>query len=146
MMMMIAIQCLAFIVLPYTANLYLALKMKDMVKNNHAAQSWLQKNAPLFILLTVLCGGVHPALCLCSSSVFGLQLFNTGLTFYELQEVASLRVVASILIGNLPQFLCLGLYWAALGWQTTSAMEISLLTSFLNIVLWALFIMAGPMP
>ena len=76
-----------FVLVPYIANLVIASRIKEIIKDNVAAKSWFQGNTPIFTVFVVLSGGCHAALSVVSSNVFGLKLFSCGITRYELKQL-----------------------------------------------------------
>jgi len=83
-----------FSVIPYLLNLAIAANIRkyDVVQKNIAATSWMNQRSALFVILTVITGGSHPALAVLSSNVFGLEIFTTGLTTYELNRLQKIKV------------------------------------------------------
>ena len=52
----------------------------------------------------------YSALAAVSSNIFGLQMFNSGLTRYELKALSKIKVFGTIILENLPQLGCQVLY------------------------------------
>ena len=65
------VACVAFVACPYLLSLVLCVGLPNQV----------DLHAPLnTVLLVALSGGVHPALRLVNSRIFGVELFSMGLT------------------------------------------------------------------
>ena len=94
-----------FSVFPYITNLVIAANIRryDDVQKNIAATSWMNQRSALFVILTVVTGGSHAALAVLSSNVFGLEIFTTGLTKYELNRLQKIKIFSTIILENLPQ-------------------------------------------
>ncbi len=103
--------CIIFIVVPYIANVIIAANIKRLIGDNYAAKIYFERYSALFIGLVVLCGGSYPVLSLLSSRVFAKELFNSGLTRYELRELTSLKIYGTIILENIPQLICQILYY-----------------------------------
>ena len=94
---------LVFIVIPYVANLIVAGRIKNLIKDNDAAKAWFTNYSSLFVLLVCFSGGCHPSLALVSSHIFGLRILNAGLTICELRQLTRIKVIGTILLENVPQ-------------------------------------------
>eukprot|EP01083_Nonionella_stella_P234101 824244_1 len=92
-----------FIVVPYIANIILTLRIGSFIRHNQSASLYFQQWRGLFILLMICTGSAHSALTLLSSRLFGLDIFNSGLTLYELRQLSKLKLFGSILLENVPQ-------------------------------------------
>ena len=123
----------AFTFIPYIANLIVAARIKEIIKDNLAAKSWFQHKANLFTLLVVFTGGSYSALALVSSNVFGLKIFACGITRYELRQLGKMKVIYTVIIENIPQLACQLLYSYAIGGQITSAVALAFIASALSI-------------
>ena len=122
----------AFTLIPYVANLIVAARIKEIIKDNLAAKSWFQHKANLFTLLVVFTGGSYSALALVSSNVFGLKIFGCGITRYELRQLGKMKVIYTVIIENIPQLACQLLYSYTLG-EITSAVALAFIASALSI-------------
>ena len=76
-----------FTLFPYIANLIIASRIKEIIRNNAAAKGWFQYHTPVFTFLVIISGGCHAALALVSSNVFGIKILSCGLTRYELKQL-----------------------------------------------------------
>ena len=123
-----------FIVMPYITNLVIASRIKKIIKNNPAAKGWFQYYTPIFTVLVVLCGGCHAALTVVASNIFGLKLFSCGLTKYDMKKLNRIRIIASVLIENIPQLACQALYTIALEFAATQAVWFAFIASSLSII------------
>ena len=124
----------AFTVIPYAANLFVASRIKEIIKNNVAAKAWFQYHTPVFTILVVICGGCHAALSIVSSNVFGLKILSCGLTQYELKQMGKLKVIGTVIIENIPQLICQVLYSFALGGKVTMGVQLAFVASALSIL------------
>merc|ERR1712228_889140 len=104
-----------------------------MVKNNHSAQSFFETRSGIFVFLVVMTGGVYPALCLVSSNIFGLGMFSSGITRFELRKMQSIKVFGTVVLENLPQLIFQCLFVAAIGGLTDS-LTFAFFTSVLSII------------
>merc|ERR1712048_1040838 len=107
------IGCTAFVILPYSINLFIASRIKKMIGNNPSAQSYFESKSGIFVFLVVMTGGVYPALCLISSNIFGLGMLSSGLSKFELRRMRSLKVFGTVVLENLPQLIFQCLFAAA---------------------------------
>ena len=121
-----------FTIIPYIANLVVAARIKEIIKDNLAAKSWFQHKANLFTLLVVFTGGSYSALALVSSNVFGLKIFACGITRYELRQLGKMKVIYTVIIENIPQLACQLLYSYTLG-EITSSVALAFIASALSI-------------
>ena len=126
-----------FVLVPYIANLVIASRIKELIKHNAAAKSWFQGYTPIFTALVVLSGGCHAALSVVSSNVFGLRIFSCGITRYEMKRLGKIRIIGTVIVENIPQLICQGLYTVALtksGQEMTTAVQAAFIASSLSIV------------
>eukprot|EP01083_Nonionella_stella_P080654 221711_1 len=121
-----------FVITPYIANLVVAARIKLWIRNNSMAKSYFEGNTPLFAILVVITGGAYPALALVSSRIFGLQIMSCGLTQYELKQMSQIKVLGTVLLENVPQLVCQGLYAYAIG-NTTPAVQMAFIASLLSV-------------
>ena len=122
-----------FLLFPYIANLYIAANIKNLIKGNEPARSWFQFHAKTFVFFVVLTGGCYPALLLVSSNVFGMNIFSSGLTQYELKNMAQIRLFATIFLENIPQIALQLLYSAAIQ-QLSNAVIFAFIASLLSVL------------
>eukprot|EP01083_Nonionella_stella_P303704 1052334_1 len=87
----------------------------------------------IFTLLVVITGGFYPALALISSGVFGLEIFTSGLTRYELKQMSKFKVVGTVLLENVPQLICQALYAYAIR-HITKGVQLAFIASFLSVI------------
>eukprot|EP01083_Nonionella_stella_P173965 601763_1 len=121
-----------FVLVPYLANLIIAVRIKNLVKRNEAAKAWFQQNTAVFTILVVLSGGCYPALAVVSSNIFGLRMTSCGLTQYELKQMGKIKILGTILLENLPQLVCQALYSLAIG-AITQTVALAFVASFLSV-------------
>ena len=98
------------IVLPYIVNLGIAANIKRLIRKNDAAKGYFQNYAAIYVIFVVLSGGAYPALAVVSSNIFGLTIFNSGLTRYEMKRLSKIKIFGTIILENLPQLGCQVLY------------------------------------
>ena len=84
----------------YVANLWIASRIKKIVGDNEAARTYFQARSFIFTFFVVCTGGAYPALALCSSNIFGLSVFNSGLTRFGLRKLTKIKVFNSVLLEN----------------------------------------------
>merc|ERR1712025_1045354 len=104
-MLVAAVGCTAFVVLPYALNLWMAATIKranGVLSKSPWAQQWFENNAKVFTMLVALTGGTYASLCLVSSNVFGLSVTSSGLTKFDLRRMVAIKV-KTILLENVPQ-------------------------------------------
>ena len=126
-----------FVLIPYVANLVIASRIKEIIKENEAAKGWFQYHTPVFTVLVVLSGGVYVALSVVASNIFGLRIFSCGLTQYELKKLNKLKVIGTVMIENVPQLICQAIYTVALirtQGKTTTAVQLAFVASSLSII------------
>ena len=124
-----------FSVMPYLANLAIAANIRkyDAVQKNVAATSYMNQRSALFVILTVITGGSHPALAVLSSNVFGLEIFTTGLTKYELNRLQKIKIFSTIILDNLPQ-IGIQFWYSDLIEEFTSTARLAFSASILSVV------------
>ena len=72
--------------------------------NNHAS-SFVSKNKSMIVLCVLISGGLHPTLVLLSSNMFGMNIFCSEMSIFELNEYFGLRIVLNTLFENIPQII-----------------------------------------
>ncbi len=78
-------------------------KMKKRIEGNERVARWFGRNSRFLSILVLTSGSLFSALDLTSSKIFGLNLFNCGLTNSELSQFSDLKFVFSVLFENIPQ-------------------------------------------
>ena len=71
-----AVGCTTFVVIPYLLNLWWAANIKradGVLSRSPWAQQWFENNSRIFTALVALTGGTYAALCFVSSNIFGLS-------------------------------------------------------------------------
>eukprot|EP01084_Bolivina_argentea_P303790 524596_1 len=130
--LIISVGVTLFIFIPYTVNLFIAIRIKRVLKNNQAAKTWFQHRTPFFCILVVLTGGCYASLSLVSSNIFGHSLFSSGLTQYELVKLSKIKVFGTIILENLPQLILQAMYAVHIN-TVTQAVGIAFCASILSI-------------
>eukprot|EP01083_Nonionella_stella_P265660 899652_1 len=131
-MLVSAIGSTFFVIVPYIANLAVAAKIKQLIRDNQAAKSYFTHNSTIFTILVVITGGCYPALALVSSGVFGLEKLTSGLTRYELKRMSKIKVIGTVLLENVPQLICQALYAYAIN-EITQGVQLAFIASLLSI-------------
>lgn len=98
LLMVSCVGCIAFVIIPWIANLIIATNIKTFVSGNNAAVSYFEHNTALFVPLVVFSGSCYPSLSLVSSRLYGLDMFNSGLTKHELRHLSKIKIFGSILL------------------------------------------------
>eukprot|EP01083_Nonionella_stella_P085068 235619_1 len=96
---------LFFTVMPFVSNLWYAMTLpqQKVIAQNTAASTYFKNRMTEFVSIVVLTGGCYPALSLVSSRIFGLDVFNCGLTKYELHQLSKIKIRSTITLENGPQ-------------------------------------------
>ena len=137
-----AVACLIFTVLPYLANLYAAIKVTGVVKHNQAAKTWFKHNAAFFSVLVIATGGCYPALAVVSSNMFGHPLTSSGLTQYELSKLSRIRIWNTVVLENIPQLCVQVLLTAEIG-EIEEYVFLAFLASVLSVFVSTLIYFIG---
>eukprot|EP01083_Nonionella_stella_P032694 89465_1 len=123
-----------FVVLPYVLNISMSLKVKQYVSKNSAASIYVEQRAAFVTTLVVLTGSMYAVLNLTSSRLFGLEVFNSGLTTFELRNLSKMKLYGTVLTENCPQ-LCFQLVYIAYSTGTVSSnTTLSFIASLLSII------------
>ena len=143
--LVLGIGCVIFTIFPYILNLYYAARIKNnkIIKANKVATNYFNNNAAIFIILTVFSGGVYPSLVVISSMIFGLELFHTGLTKYELNKLTKIKLVTTIACENLPQLSLQLIYFVVFSFESNNARDSaifafvgSILSVIISVLIW----------
>ena len=94
-----------FVIIPYFANIWAALHMYQRIEHNIVARLYFEQRMVFFCSLVLLSGGVHASTQLVSSRIFGVSLFDCGLSKRELSQFTGMRLTFSVLLENLPQLI-----------------------------------------
>ena len=127
-----AVGSTASIVLPYVVNLAIAANIKRLIRKNNAAKAYFQYYSAIYVLFVVLSGGAYPALAVVSSNIFGLVMFNSGLTKYEMKKLSKIKIFGTIILENLPQLFCQVLYSYVLD-EITETTQLAFCASLLSV-------------
>jgi len=138
-----------FVAVPYHLNLAILvsphMNVEAPMKHNTYAQTWLKRNKMIFLCLVVLCGGTQRSILLCSSRLFGWDIFNSGLSKMEVNQYFGHRILLTTLLENIPQTIIQVLY--ALDTTTDFSSDITALISItmtgfsmgLSIISWVMY-------
>ena len=77
--------------------LILQCNIFEVLSLNHNGLSFVTQNRFVLVTLIIMSGGFHPSLALLSSGIFGLDILNSGITKYELNEYVGIRVLFTTL-------------------------------------------------
>jgi len=129
-----------FTIFPYGLNLYFnaTIKNNGIIKNNSAAIQYFNSCPTLFVVLTVISGGIYPSLTVVSSKIFGLSMFNSGLTKYELNKLTKVKVISTVVCENLPQIVIQLVYMVVFGFAETNvrnAVILAFIGSILSVII-----------
>ena len=72
------------------------LAKKQWLKNEEIKEifgSWMEENTNAFYLITLLTGGTFASVELCNSNIFGLDIFDMGLTYTQVAMFRNKRYV-----------------------------------------------------
>jgi len=123
-----------FLIFPYVSNLYVAANIKNIInKQNESAKSWFHYNSKTFTLFVVFTGSSYASLVLVSSNIFGMSIFSSGLTQFELKQVAKIRVFGTVFLENLPQIFFQLMYTAAIG-KISNGVVFAFVASLLSVL------------
>eukprot|EP01083_Nonionella_stella_P077356 211189_1 len=95
---------------------------------------------PLFIMLIIISGGCYPSILFISSGMFGLGMFQSGLTKRELDKLSKIKIKATIICENGPQILIQIIYaWAIFNvngdWNPSPAVVFAFVGSSLSVLM-----------
>eukprot|EP01084_Bolivina_argentea_P171973 297922_1 len=128
---------ITFLLIPYLTNIIIASQIKKLIGNNYFAKLYFEQNVTLFIGLVVICGSSYSSLLLISSRIFGLNILDSGLTLYELNNnLRWIKIIGNILLENIPQVI-FGqlLYIIYLGGNPSQNAILALIASLLSIII-----------
>eukprot|EP01083_Nonionella_stella_P225798 802449_1 len=128
-----------FILLPYVINIYIAFKIEKYIQDNKAASMHFKAYRSLFVFIMLVTGSSYIALLLLSSRLFALDVFNSGLSRYELRQLSTLKVYASVLTEDMPQIAIQILYAFYQGGNVSDVAVLSFTMSLLSIIAAILF-------
>ena len=105
-----------FIIIPYFANMFAATTLyKRHIVLNKVARLYFEQKLVFFCALVLLSGGVQPTVQLVSSKVFGMGLFDCGLSERELMQFIQIHFTHSVLLENFPQLMLQLVYIIEIG-------------------------------
>ena len=127
----IAILSPLFVIIPYCANIFAAINMYKRIGLNNVARLYFEQKLIFFCSLVLLSGGVHASISLVCSRIFGISLFDCGLSKRELSQFTDLRLLYSVLLENFPQLIMQIVYIIyGGGWDT--AVVLAMITSIFS--------------
>eukprot|EP01083_Nonionella_stella_P015982 44691_1 len=106
------ISALFFTIAPFISNVFYAVTIhsQKVIKNNTAASAYFKNHLTEFILIVVFTGGCFPSLSLVASRCFALDIFNCGLTVFELNQLSKIKIRSTITLENGPQLIIQVIY------------------------------------
>eukprot|EP01084_Bolivina_argentea_P297783 513070_1 len=122
-----------FVILPYSLNLWMASSIKKLTCTNRAAVTYFTNYTAVFVGLVCCCGSSFVATQVVSSAVFGLNIFNSGLTSYEITKLSKFKIWGTIWAENVPQVIIQATYSYLLG-SITNNTYISFSASVLSVI------------
>eukprot|EP01083_Nonionella_stella_P000869 2476_1 len=125
-----------FTVLPYFVNLLygITIKSQKVIKDNVRADAYFSNNIAILLAFIVFSGGCHPALMMVSSRMFDLNIFNSGLSNSDLNQLLQIKLKSTICFENVPQLIVQIVYSAQTG-VITNATFLAFIGSVLSIIL-----------
>ena len=95
----------AFVIIPYFANIKASLGIRQEIidLNIENTYRWFATNSGFYGALVVCSGGAYASLAFISSKLFGMSIFNCGLTARDLSTFSSMRIFYNLLLENVPQ-------------------------------------------
>ena len=138
-----------FILIPYSVNIYAAITLYRNMEMNNMARIYFEHRLLFFGFLVLISGGVSASMSLVCCKLFGLQLFDCGLSKRELIQLTNkLQITHSVCLENIPQLIIQILYVLKVfpeidntgnqGSDTDPAVILAFIASFLS-VLTAIF-------
>lgn len=129
-----AIGCGTFFLLPLIANLTITTRIKSYVPDNKTAIAYFEQNSALFVSLCIISGSAYPALQLVSSRLFNLEILDCGLTKYELRRMIHVKVICSVILENIPQIIFQTVYIGYSVGMPSNVVLLSLTASVLSVI------------
>ena len=74
---------------------------------NYRASAYVSKRKSVIVPLVLVSGGIHPALVLVSSGIFGFEILYSGMSRFELQEFFGLRILFTTFLEVIFKILCI---------------------------------------
>eukprot|EP01083_Nonionella_stella_P068838 183086_1 len=99
-----------FVVVPWSLNIIFLLLYRYQWSNNAEVSWWLRENTVKLVITTMICGSAQTVIELMNSKIFGLDLFEMGLSRMQLIGISKFRVWLCNVAQNIPQICCV-LYW-----------------------------------
>eukprot|EP01083_Nonionella_stella_P061305 159790_1 len=128
------IASVVFIVFPYGINIFYALRIGKYTTKNVEASSYFKHRFVTLVTLVILSGGCLPSLSVVSSGFLGLNVFNSGLTRYEILQLSHIKIISTIVCENAPQFIIQCVYSAYLR-HITNGTYLSFVASIASILI-----------
>eukprot|EP01083_Nonionella_stella_P043196 116559_1 len=125
-----------FIVLPFSSNLWYGITIKShpIIKHNRRADEYFADRITTLMGLIAISGGCHPSLLLLSSRFLNLDICTTGLTKYDLNRLAEIKLKSTICLENGPQLIIQIIYSIQIG-DITAATYFAFIGSVLAIIM-----------
>eukprot|EP01083_Nonionella_stella_P272095 922425_1 len=98
-----------------------------------AASAYFKNHLTEFILIVVFTGGCFPGLSLVASRCFALDIFNCGLTVFELNQLSKIKIRSTITLENGPQ-LIIQIIYSVLIHNLSTSVVLAFTASLLSII------------
>ena len=99
-----------------------------------ATANWLSKRAALLIVLCFLSAGATASLQVANSKLFGMDVFDMGLSKYSIDKTARHRLWLTVIFENIPQiFISVAYAYQLAGFEPT--VMFALLSSRVSVIL-----------
>lgn len=94
-----------FVFFPYICNIIVATRISKYLKkhNQYLTWYWFNKYSTFFAFCVIVSGGCYASLTLICSRIFGLAIFDCGLTSTDLKEFQKIKIYWNVLCENVPQ-------------------------------------------
>merc|ERR1712228_460941 len=129
-----AVGIITFVLFPFAVNILIVTKIKEFVSSNNVAIAYFESNSAVFVSLCIVSGSAYSSLQLVSSRLFNLNIFNCGLTKYEMRQLFNLKVFGNVLIENVPQIALQILYIISSANNPSNVALLSTAASVLSVI------------
>eukprot|EP01084_Bolivina_argentea_P022768 42341_1 len=145
------IACCVFILIPWIVNILSIHKVKTYLSKNKRSALWFSNplNVKIFVLLVFVTGDAFFAAQVISSYVFGLKLFDAGISEkIDIEKLRAIKIYGVIALENVPQLILAGIYAFVVENESIFkvafvSMVISFVSIFVCVVFWCLNKLSG---
>ena len=92
-----------FTLIPWVFNLLYLIWQRMKWRDNRMINHYIRNYAWLFFGLSMLSGGANASINLCSSKLFGVEMFSMKLARHDYIKLSKIPILLVILLENLPQ-------------------------------------------